>query len=97
MALKYHVQLIPYLDGPAHDAFILKHPEYSGLREFPESNYEFCTTNPKTYELFEGVFNDLPGSKQGRQVFRTIHGRGLIMFGLADSGCPVQKHSGRSS
>ena len=24
--LKYHVQLIPYLDGPAHDAFILKIP-----------------------------------------------------------------------
>ena len=45
-ALKYHVQIIPYLDGPAHDAFILKHPEYAGLREYPESNYEFCVTNP---------------------------------------------------
>ena len=36
--LKYHVQLIPYLDGPAHIAFILKHPEYAKLREFPDSN-----------------------------------------------------------
>ncbi len=45
-ALKYHVQLIPFLDGPAHVAFILKHPEYAKLREFPDSNYELCTTNP---------------------------------------------------
>ena len=33
--LHYHVQLIPYLDGPAHIAFVLKHPEYVKLREFP--------------------------------------------------------------
>ncbi len=45
--LRYHVQVIPYLDGPAHDAFILKHPEYAALREYPESNYEFCATNPE--------------------------------------------------
>ena len=44
--LRYHVQVIPYLDAPAHIAFILKHPEYFTLRAFPESNYEFCTTNP---------------------------------------------------
>ena len=30
-ALRYHIELIPYLDGPAHDAFILKHPEYAEL------------------------------------------------------------------
>ncbi|HZQ18303.1 MAG TPA: beta-N-acetylhexosaminidase, partial [Terriglobales bacterium] len=44
--LRYHVQLIPYIDGPAHIAWILKHPEYEKLRAFPESNYELCTTNP---------------------------------------------------
>jgi hexosaminidase len=26
-ALRYYVQLVPFLDGPAHIAFILKHPE----------------------------------------------------------------------
>jgi N-acetyl-beta-hexosaminidase len=41
--LKYHIQLIPYLDGPAHITFILKHPEYAKLREFSDSNYELCT------------------------------------------------------
>ncbi|HXX23519.1 MAG TPA: glycoside hydrolase family 20 zincin-like fold domain-containing protein [Terriglobia bacterium] len=68
-ALKYHVELIPYLDGPAHDAFILKHPEYAGLREYPKSNYEFCVTNPGTYELFEGMFEDLLEATKGSKYF----------------------------
>ncbi len=68
-ALKYHVQVIPYLDGPGHDAFILKHPEYSGLREFPESNYEFCVTNPDTYKLFDGMFDDLLEATKGSNYF----------------------------
>lgn len=67
--LKYHVQLIPYLDAPGHDAFILKHPEYAALREYPESNHEFCSTNPKTYQLFEGVFEDLLAANKGGKYF----------------------------
>jgi hexosaminidase len=61
----YHVQVIPYLDGPAHIAFILKHPEYSKLRAFPDSNYELCTTNPDSYQLMLGMFGDLLAANQG--------------------------------
>ncbi len=68
-ALKYHVQLIPYLDGPAHDSFILKHPEYASLREYPDNNYEFCSTNPKTYQLLEGMFDDLLAANKGGKYF----------------------------
>ena len=64
-ALRYYVQVIPYLDAPAHDAFILKHPEYAALRAFPESNYEFCTTNPETYKLFSAMFQDLLNANRG--------------------------------
>ena len=67
--LKYHVQLIPYLDGPAHVAFILKHPEYAALREYPDSNYEFCSTNPDTYKLLEGMFQDLLAANKGGKYF----------------------------
>ena len=67
--LKYHVQLIPYLDGPGHDAFILKHPEYAELREYPDSNYEFCATNPKAYELLERMFDDLLAANKGVKYF----------------------------
>ena len=67
--LRYHVELIPYLDGPAHDAFILKHPEYAKLRASPDSNYEFCTTNPQTYSLLEGMFADLLEANKGGKYF----------------------------
>jgi hexosaminidase len=68
-ALRYHIQLIPYLDGPAHAAFILKHPEYAGLREFPDSNYEFCATNPDTYKLLFGMYQDLLDASRGSKYF----------------------------
>ena len=67
--LRLYVQVIPYLDGPAHDAFILKHPEYAALREYPESNYEFCVTNPATDKLFYGMFDDLLEANKGSKYF----------------------------
>lgn len=63
--LKFHIQLIPYLDGPGHIAFILKHPEYAKLREFPESNYELCVTNEDSYKLLLGMFQDLMDANKG--------------------------------
>lgn len=83
--LKYHVELIPYLDGPAHDAFILKHPEYAKLREYPDNNYEFCTTNPETYRLFEGMFDDLLAANQGAKYF-VLSTDEPYYVGLADNG-----------
>jgi hexosaminidase len=68
-ALRYHVQLIPYLDGPAHVSFILKHPEYAPLRAFPDSNYEFCVTNPDTYKLLFGMYDDLLEATKGSRYF----------------------------
>ncbi|MPY89652.1 MAG: family 20 glycosylhydrolase [Luteitalea sp.] len=64
-ALRHHVQLIPWLDGPAHVAFILKHPEYAHLRAFPDSNYEFCVTNPESIELLVDMFGDLIEANRG--------------------------------
>src|SRR5579883_2448946 len=67
--LRYYVQLIPYLDGPAHIAFILKHPEYAPLRAFPDSNYELCVTNPDSYKLMFGMFQDLLDANRGVKYF----------------------------
>jgi hexosaminidase len=68
-ALKFHVQLIPYLDAPAHVAFILKHPQYAPLRAFPTSNYEFCVTNPETYRLLFSMYDDLLEATRGSKYF----------------------------
>ncbi len=67
--LRYHVQLIPYLDGPAHIAFILKHPEYAKLREYPDSNYELCTANPDSVKLMQGMYQDLLDANKGVKYF----------------------------
>jgi hypothetical protein len=67
--LRYHVQLIPFLDGPSHIAFILKHPQYANLRAFRESNYELCVTNPDSYKLLEGMFQDLLDANKGGKYF----------------------------
>jgi N-acetyl-beta-hexosaminidase len=67
--LRHYVQVIPYLDGPAHIAFILKHPEHAKLREYPESNYELCVTNPDSYKLLFGMFDDLIAANRGVRYF----------------------------
>ncbi|HEX5412648.1 MAG TPA: beta-N-acetylhexosaminidase [Terriglobia bacterium] len=67
--LRYHIQLIPYIDGPGHIAFILKHPEYAKLRAFPDSNYELCTTNPGSYKLMEGMYQELLDANKGVKYF----------------------------
>lgn len=67
--LRFHVQVVPYLDGPSHIAFILKHPEYAGLREYAESNYELCVTNPDSYKLLFGMFQDLLDANRGGKYF----------------------------
>ena len=63
--LRHHLKLIPWVDGPGHVAFILKHPEYAHLRAFPDNNYHFCTTNPGSSALLVGMFNELIDANKG--------------------------------
>ncbi len=81
-ALHYYVQLIPYIDSPAHVSFILKHPEYAGLREYPESNYEFCATNPDTLKLLFGMYDGLLDATKGAKYFH-FGGDEAYFVGLA--------------
>jgi len=67
--LRYHIQVIPYLDGPAHVNFILEHDEYLKLREFPETAFEMCSTNPESYKLLEGMYQDLINANKGVKYF----------------------------
>ncbi len=65
-----HIELIPYLDAPAHVSYILKHPEYASLRSFPNSNYQMSVTNPKSYELLLGMFDELmEANRGGKYIF----------------------------
>ncbi len=83
-AARFHVELIPYLDAPAHISFILKHPEYAALREFPESDYELCVTNPDSYKLLFGMYRDLLEATRGAKYFHLSTDEPYYV-GLADS------------
>jgi hypothetical protein len=65
----HYVDLIPYLDAPAHVSFILKHSEYKELRSFPNSNYELDVTNPKVDDLILGMVDDLLAANKGGKYF----------------------------
>jgi hexosaminidase len=67
--LHYHVQVVPYLDGPAHVNFILERDEYAKLREFPDTAFQMCSTNPETYKLLEGMYQDLMDANKGGKYF----------------------------
>ena len=67
--LHYYVQVVPYLDGPAHVNFILERDEYAKLREFSENAFQMCSTNPETYKLLEGMYQDLMDANKGGKYF----------------------------
>ena len=66
-ARKYHVQLVPLVQGLGHVSFILKWPQYSQLREIPASNWEFCPLKEESYALLTDLWEDAmeatPGSE----------------------------------
>ena len=86
--LRYYVQVIPYLDAPAHIAFILKHPEYAKLRSFPESNYEACATNPDTYKMYFGMFDDLLAANKGVNYFYLSTDEPYYIGKASSAQCP---------
>ncbi len=94
--LRYHVQLIPYLDGPAHIAFILKHPEFAPFRQFANSNYELCANNPGAVNLLLGMFHDLLDANKGvDSVYLSTDEAYYI--GLADNSQCREKSAGTPS
>lgn len=66
-ARKYHIQIVPLVQGLGHVSFILKWPQFAHLREIPASNFEFCPLKEGTYNLLFDLWKDAieatPGSK----------------------------------
>ncbi len=66
-ARKYHIQLVPLVQGLGHVSFILKWPQFKDLREIPASNWEFCPLKQGSYDLLFDLWSDAikatPGSE----------------------------------
>lgn len=66
-AKKYHIQIVPLVQGLGHSSFILKWPQFAHLRETPASNFEFCPLKEGSYDLLFDLWKDAidatPGSE----------------------------------
>ncbi len=66
-AHKYHIQIVPLVQGLGHVSFILKWPQFAHLREVAASNFEFCPLKDGSYDLLADLWKDAmeatPGSK----------------------------------
>lgn len=56
-AMERNIEISPLIQGLGHASFILKH--HWELRESPASDWEFCPSNPKTYELQFDLYRDV--------------------------------------
>jgi hexosaminidase len=92
--LRYHVQVIPYLDAPAHLAFALKHPAYAKYRSFPDSNYEICATNPEAIKFINGLFKELLDATRGSK-FAYLSTDEPYYIGLADNAQCREKEAAK--
>lgn len=64
-AKAHFIDLVPFLDAPAHVSFILKHPEYRKLRLIDDINYQFSVTNPATFKLLDAMYSELINASKG--------------------------------
>lgn len=88
-AMERNVEISPLVQGLGHAAFILKH--HWELRENPLSDWEFCPTNPKTYELQFDLYRDaLEALPHGRYLH--VGGDEITAIGI-DERC---KATGKS-
>uniref|UniRef100_A0AB33JHT8 beta-N-acetylhexosaminidase n=1 Tax=Prevotella sp. GTC17262 TaxID=3236797 RepID=A0AB33JHT8_9BACT len=89
-AKERHIDLSPLVQGLGHASFILKHhPE---LRENPQSDWEFCPSNPQTYEFLYHQYQDaLEAMPYGR--FLHVGGDEITAIGI-DERC---KATGKSA
>jgi hexosaminidase len=67
-AKAHYIDLVPFLDAPAHVSFILKHPEYRKLRLIDDINYQFSVTNPGTFKLLDAMFTELIQASKGSKL-----------------------------
>lgn len=85
-AHRYHIQIVPLVQGLGHVSFILKWPQFANLREIPASNWEFCPLKDGSYDLLFDLWKDAITATPGS---RYIHIGSDETYELAS--CPVCK------
>ena len=68
-AQKYHIQIVPLVQGLGHVSFILKHPENKHLRELESNNWGFCPLREGTYDLMSDLIKEAIEATPGSEYF----------------------------
>jgi len=58
-ANRYCVDLIPQVNVLGHVEGFLRHETYARLREVPDNPYQLCPTDPKSFELFRELIEEM--------------------------------------
>lgn len=66
-AHRYHIQIVPLIQGLGHVSYILKHPVNKNLREIEADNWGFCPLREGTYDIMSDLIKEAieatPGSE----------------------------------
>ncbi len=62
--LERYIQVVPQIQSPAHMAYVLKHPEFAGLRS-DGNNYQVCLCDERSYELIFSMYDDVIKASKG--------------------------------
>lgn len=82
-AKELDIDIIPLHQSLGHVEFILRHDAYAGLREDSENHTQWCPLNPKSFELFREMVDDVV-ELHGKTKFFHIGGDEARLLGT----CP---------
>ncbi|MDD4558169.1 MAG: family 20 glycosylhydrolase [bacterium] len=68
-AQKRHLEIIPLVQWFAHVKYILKHEEYSYLREKPLDPYQFCPSHEQSFKLFMDLASEVMAAHKDSKYF----------------------------
>ena len=97
-ARKYHIQIVPLVQGLGHVSFILKHPENKHLREVESNNWGFCPYREGTYDLMSDLIKEAVEATPGSEYFHIGCDETYVLGeGMACSCMEKVKTNGRRS
>ena len=89
-AHKYHIQIVPLVQGLGHVSFILKHPENKHLREIASNNWGFCPLNEGTYKLMFDLLEEAIEATPGSEYIHIGCDETYVLGKGVDCGCKAK-------
>jgi hexosaminidase len=89
-ARKYHIQLVPLIQGLGHVSFILKWPQNAHLREIAASNWEFCPRKDGSYKLLFDLWDEAVQATPGSEYIHIGTDETYELGQGVDCGCKAR-------